>query len=541
MTQGYDNIFFMIKYLTTGDQSLVTNKDEILSDSDISISYEPIKITSDIRLQIKNLQIKDNEAKLFLVVNEDNYENNSDIVPLSYKVYNSENTLLCTQTSSKDFTFENTMYTEELTLKNLKTTDKILKLEIYKNDSKLITKIKIDLDNRTIEVEGENEALKKVSEIELKKYLGYPMLVRNFQSGEIMNDDWKIWAAVITANNMEYDIDVKEFKNLNVEQYYNTPYGYKVDDINLILDSVFGMKIENFEYNPENDFFIHEENGEKYFVTEYAGGLPGPVECIDITDISYCGGVYTITYTYCDIGEYATVFDVDINDYDIYEQTITFELNDIEEYMEVSKFRMLSSEKPIIIKSAEEKEEGKIEDEVVIPNDNPTNSNKDKEIIEEYFEGIWYGYLSGNVLTINKNMTFTVDFNGEVVDSGIVELKKYDDNEIPHIIFKYDNGNIYDYRRVVTGEVSLQSSDYEEVYDGRTKLEDDSSNSTEIEVPDNKEENETKVDNYASTMSWTDYWAPGIRIKYPTIFDLEEIGGYYRGNRQGEKWYCNRN
>lgn len=154
MTQGYDNIFFMIKYLTTGDQSLVTNKEEILSDSDISISYEPIKITSDIRLQIKNLQIKDNEAKLFLVVNEDNYESNSDVVPLSYKVYNSENTLLCTQTSSKDFTFENTMYTEELALKNLKTTDKILRLEIYKNDSKLITKIKIDLDTRTIEVEG---------------------------------------------------------------------------------------------------------------------------------------------------------------------------------------------------------------------------------------------------------------------------------------------------------------------------------------------------------------------------------------------------
>ena len=44
----------------------------------------------------------------------------------------------------------------------------------------------------------------------------------------------------------------------------------------------------------------------------------------------------------------------------------------------------------------------------------------------------------------------------------------------------------------------------------------------------------SNVNNYASTMKWQQYWSPGISIQYPTEFALEEIGGYYRGNRQGE-------
>ena len=68
-TQGYGNVFFLIKYLITGQNDSVSGKDEILSDRDITISYEPIKLTDNISLIIKKLQIKDNKATLFLVTN----------------------------------------------------------------------------------------------------------------------------------------------------------------------------------------------------------------------------------------------------------------------------------------------------------------------------------------------------------------------------------------------------------------------------------------------------------------------------------------
>jgi len=94
-TQGYGNVFFMIKYLVTGEKTTISDKDEILSDRDISISYEAIKLTENIRMQIRNLQVKDNKAKLIIAVNES--KEDSSVVPLNYKVYNSSNELLCEQ------------------------------------------------------------------------------------------------------------------------------------------------------------------------------------------------------------------------------------------------------------------------------------------------------------------------------------------------------------------------------------------------------------------------------------------------------------
>ena len=44
----------------------------------------------------------------------------------------------------------------------------------------------------------------------------------------------------------------------------------------------------------------------------------------------------------------------------------------------------------------------------------------------------------------------------------------------------------------------------------------------------------TKISNYASTMKWKTYVAPGIKFNYPEEFELEEIGGDKRWNRQGE-------
>ncbi len=417
-TQGYGNVFFMIKYLATGEKTTIDDKDELLSDRDITISYEPIKITENIEIQIARLQVKDKEAQLFINVNERELEEDKNTVPLKYKVYDSSKKKLCEQISLKaeKENEKNVTYTEKLKLSNYNKKDNTLKLEIYKANSDLITTITIDLNTKSITVSGEKEALNKISEIELKEFLGNVAGYTNKVQG-FTEDECKIYL----ATGLLSLADKLETKAIETE----INEGIKVDDINKMLDSFCGEKIENFK---EEDFYkIVEENGIKYFVPKNGFDLSLTGECIDVTNMSYCGGLYTVTFTYCYLGE-ESIFDVDINDYNIYQNTVIIKLNENNEY---SKFQLVSAEKPTIIKSSEEKEAGKLEE---------------------------------TSLENNKNNDQTSD------------------------------------------------------------------NTSTIEITNN----EAKVDNYASTMSWTEYWAPGIKFKYPTIFTLQEDGGKLRGARKGE-------
>lgn len=162
-TQGYDNIFFLIKDLVTKEEN---KDDEIFSDRDIVISYKPIQITDEIELQINELQIKDNKAKLYLLVKE--LKENSD-TPLNYKVFNDENQEMFNESSSKKQN-EKT-YTEVLNLKNYKDTTNIIKMEIYNKNKTLLKTITMNLNKKTIEARTENQVVKKISQIELNKFL----------------------------------------------------------------------------------------------------------------------------------------------------------------------------------------------------------------------------------------------------------------------------------------------------------------------------------------------------------------------------------
>ena len=162
-TQGYDNIFFLIKDLVTKEEK---GGEEIFSDRDIVISYKAIQITDNIELQINELQIRDNKAKLYLLVKELN--ENSD-TPLNYKVYNDENQEMFNSDSSKKQN-EKT-YTEVLNLKNYKDSTNIIKMEIYNKNRILLKTITINLNKKTIEARTENPVVKKISQIELNKFL----------------------------------------------------------------------------------------------------------------------------------------------------------------------------------------------------------------------------------------------------------------------------------------------------------------------------------------------------------------------------------
>lgn len=162
-TQGYDNIFFLVKDLVVSEEK---QGEEIFSDKDIVISYEPIRITDEIELQINELQIKDNKAKLYLLVKE--MQENTDS-PLNYKIYNDENQSMYDFSTNKK---ENEkIYTEVLNLKNYKDSTNIIRMEIYNKSKILLKTINIDLTKKTIEARTENQGVKKISQIELNKFL----------------------------------------------------------------------------------------------------------------------------------------------------------------------------------------------------------------------------------------------------------------------------------------------------------------------------------------------------------------------------------
>lgn len=424
-TQGYDNVFFMIKYLITGEKN-TEGKDNVLSDRDITISYEPINITKGFTITIKKLQIKDNQAKLFVLTDEkDVLDNNT--VPLRFKVYNSENKLLCNQISIRNEQNSGSI-SDELILSDFKNSYTILNLEIYKANEEKIAKLIIDLNNKTVEVEGEEEALTKISEIELKEFLG--LVAGLSETGDASEDEIKIDLAC----------QMLSAKNPQNPQYIiiNNLTSYPVSEVDKMLESYLGNylgdTIKNFKGGKH--IKISTKNGNKYYTYATPSDMLYGGECINISNISYCNGLYTIKYTYYYRGPEPDA-DVNMDSYDIYEQEIGVTLNEDTKY---SKFKIALCREPIIVKKA------------------VGNSNNNTEITNHD----------------STNTTNTANTNN-------ININNNNSN---------NNNN--------------------------------QTNTTE------------KIDNYATSMSWTEYWAPGIKFKYPTKFTIEEEGGYNRGDRQGE-------
>lgn len=161
---GYENIFFMIKQLYVEKE--VSDEKEIFSDRDIIISYQSFYITDGIEMQINELQIKENKAKLYLFVKED--EGNL-LTPFKYKVYNENNELMCNQKSGRKD--ECLQYSETLELDNYIEDMAKIKLEVYSNHNILLKTVSIDLNEKVLEAKSEANEVKQISQIELNKFL----------------------------------------------------------------------------------------------------------------------------------------------------------------------------------------------------------------------------------------------------------------------------------------------------------------------------------------------------------------------------------
>ena len=180
-TQGYNNIFFIIKNLVSSE--VVTDRNEILSDKDITISYQPIEVAKNLNIQINKLMVKENRATLIIKIDE---EYPLEYYPAEYYVYDvteGRKETLGHQANSADRGNNlGISYVEEINLEKLKNDTKTIQLDILDKNKESITVLEIDIENKEIEIiNSKNVGLEKISEIELKNVLGSYVHLLNFQ------------------------------------------------------------------------------------------------------------------------------------------------------------------------------------------------------------------------------------------------------------------------------------------------------------------------------------------------------------------------
>ena len=414
-THGYGNVFFMIKYFVTGEKQEVTDKNAILSDRDITISYEPIQLTENIKMQVRKLQIIDNKARLILALHENELEENNEVVPLKYKVTGQNTNLLCEKTSSREE--RNIEYIDELELSNFTESDKILNLEISKNNGEKITKLIINIENKTITVEGEEEAINKISEIELKEFLG---LVSTYPELDGTNEDSKIFLAI----NANPSGESNGTASIGAEPIF----AIELNRVNEILKEIGYSPIPN-DFIEGHTFHKITANGKEYYQFNFAGDQTFGNTCINISSISYSGGIYKAVFTYTNSINEENEFSIKEEEINVFEGTVYFKVNENNKY---SKYTIVRFENMNIINNAEEYEE----------NNNLIESSED-----------------------------TVD--GDHINPW--------QNVQPSTVPGKDNQN-------------------------------------------------EKATNDISTLSWLEYWSPGLKVQYPNTFSVTTYSDMYLGS-----------
>ena len=310
-TQGYNNIFFIIKNLVTNGE--VTNKEDILSDRDITISYQYIDIAEGFKIQIQKLIVKDNKAKLYLRINE---EVNIPIVPEKYLVYDTtsnDKKLIGEAVRSKDeISNVEHQYEKIIDLENISADTEKLQLEIQDKDSANIITIEININQKEIDIiNGSVQELEKISEVELKEILS-KYAIFNFynDNNDFVNEEVANECKNYALLNIAKDLIMKKENNSVLEK----------EKVHYVIQEICGENYTDpIESSMGGIYFDYET--QRY--EQYEGDSSIQALCLDITDISYINGVYTVTFIYC----YPTANDyIDNNIENLAQYTTTMKL-----------------------------------------------------------------------------------------------------------------------------------------------------------------------------------------------------------------------
>ena len=327
-TKGYNNIFFIIRNLINPDSSVTYGKDEILTDTDLTISYEPIIVADGVTIQINKLIASNSRAWIEMKANIEPESDGFDGIII------------------KDFTngvgkkIADREYVNEgdagyvpikVELDGYNDNMKILKMEIMR-DAEAIAELKIDLNERTIDVlaSEKSDGMEKLSEIELKQILGELVRINYWRDNEIVSSRKENQKAVNegileTMSNYAYraglsnssdSAEKMQMNAKNVKTFYKEITGEEIDDVTKLLSDY-----SVFTYNKSTDSFDSMEGD--WLITPYV---------INIDSLRYSKGIYDVTFSYCYIGYWDGAED-EIDSLPVYNTTMRLKLNKDYKYL----------------------------------------------------------------------------------------------------------------------------------------------------------------------------------------------------------------
>ena len=478
-TKGYDNIFFLIRDLGK-NKTITAQKDEILSDRDTTISYTDIKIADGLFIQINKFIIKDGKASLVVRVNQEK----TSVKPYKFIVTSNEETLANEkimegkQILAENFDKNNnsfiSQYTYEIKFNNnyVENMNK-LSLRIEDKDENEIATIEIDLENKEIDlISSSEEEIKKVSEIDLKEKLGYYAILFNPNATSKYPTEDELF---YLGSNL-YINSTNESTKLSKDGYSY----YPDDEIKSALKEAIGDESNNIK---ELGTKIHSDNftyDQSLFAYKYtvSSDIITYGLCLNIDDLQYKNGKYNVTFTFC-LPTEADYLEGTIEKLDRYQATVQFLLNENGKY---TKYKLINL--------------GEVECKKLEKNN---NSNNNQEIVN----------ISNTVSkTNNVNNYNTVSKTNTISNSNSVSMS-----------------NTVSITNTINNSNSVSNSNTSTIYNT-------SANTTTtnfVEVPSNSNAitntnyDINSVNNYASTMSWVEYWAPGLKFKYPTDWEFSIV------------------
>lgn len=420
-TQGYGNIFFMIRDLINNQDIVIENKEDILSDRDITISYESIDITNDLKIQINRLVIEENTATLTVYFDECSNQDIQDR-PYSYKVYDiTENKNLLAEGKTKVVTDEivkkypGSGYTEEIILNNFKNTTNVLVLDVFNEDGESLVSLEIDIENKKIDVISKKEvAFEKISEVELKEVLS------NYVALNYFNDN-----SDRIVNGTEEENNNRLLAELGVRMVYDKLWyentntslldAGDINKVNVALKEITGESIEEPLDLPDNDFLFYNkekdiyqfDNGDSFLV---------PGLCLDVTDITYKNGIYEVTCIYCYPG--SAYENSDIVNMAQYRTILKLKINENYEY---AKYQIVNIDD---ISSIKIKDSDKVTGDVTNEISN-TTTNTTANIIASTNTNTVTNTTVINATNNNTNTNATVNIYGNTYEKELVDFLKY--------------------------------------------------------------------------------------------------------------------
>ena len=324
-TQGYGNIFFLIKELIQGE-SEITDRDQILSDKDITISYQPIEIVDGLEIQINRLVVKDNEATLIVNVKE---EKELKKCPKEFVVYDvtNERTLLGQQKLTRN-TAENGRYEEKIILSNYAENTKTLQLEINDENEENMIILEIKLDKKEIDVVSKSSIneFQKISEVELKDFLANVVRINYYKdSGKD-----RFFSEPNYKNNMRVIIALETLNKTKAKE----------EEVHKVLKEITGEEITEPLEVTKTD--IKYSDGYYYYGDTTADIIaedPVKALCLSTSNLKYSKGKYSVNCVYVHTRN-ADYENNKIEELPKFETHIEFKINKEYEY---SKFCMLNS------------------------------------------------------------------------------------------------------------------------------------------------------------------------------------------------------